>query len=89
MQSCVFIQKVAAYIRRVSDRVSGDVIEWFHVSVGLRQGCVMSPWLFTVYMDGVVREANNIVLGRQTEHVWQEVWIKSAFVCREVMYTVE
>ena len=23
--------------------------------VGLRQGCVMSPWLFNLYIDGVVR----------------------------------
>ena len=28
--------------------------EWFPVNVGLRQGCVMYPWLFNVYMDGVV-----------------------------------
>ena len=27
-------------------------------NVGLRQGCVMSPWLFNVYMDGVVGEVN-------------------------------
>ena len=26
------------------------------VNVGLRLGCVMSSWLFNVYMDGVVRE---------------------------------
>ena len=26
------------------------------MTVGLRQGCVMSPWLFSLYMDGVVRE---------------------------------
>ena len=32
--------------------------EWFPVNVGLRQGCVMSPWLLNVYMDGVVREVN-------------------------------
>ena len=25
------------------------------VRVGLRQGCVMSPWLFNLYIDGVVR----------------------------------
>ena len=28
--------------------------EWFGVEVGLRQGCVMSPWLFNMNMDGVV-----------------------------------
>ena len=32
--------------------------EWFSVNVRLRQGCVMSPWLFNVYMDGVVQEVN-------------------------------
>ena len=30
--------------------------EWFPVNAGLRQGWVMSPWLFDVYMNGVVRE---------------------------------
>ena len=35
-------------------RVGNDVSEWFPVNVGLRQGCVMSPWLFNVYMNGVV-----------------------------------
>ena len=34
--------------------VGNDVSEWFPVNVGLRQGCVMSPWLLNVYMDGVV-----------------------------------
>ena len=29
---------------------------------GLRQECVMSTWLFNVYMDGVVREMNVRVL---------------------------
>ena len=37
-------------------RVGNDVSEWFPVNAGLRQGCVMFPWLSNVYMDGVVRE---------------------------------
>ena len=41
--------------------------EWFPVNVGLRQGCVMSPWLFNVYMDGVVRVLNVRVLEKALE----------------------
>ena len=44
--------------------VGNDVSELFPVNVGLRQGCVMSPWLFNVLMDGVVREVNVRVLGK-------------------------
>ena len=47
---------------RACVRVGNDVSEWFPVNVELRQGCVLSPWLFNVYMDGVVREVNVRVL---------------------------
>src|ERR1044072_9788043 len=43
---------------RVRVRVRRELTEWFNVGVGLRQGCVMSPWLFNVLMDGVVREVD-------------------------------
>ena len=45
-------------------RVGSEMSDWFPVRVGLRQGCVMSPWLFNLYIDGVVREVNASVLGR-------------------------
>ena len=45
-------------------RVGNEVSECFPVKVGLRQGCVMSPWLFNLYIDGVVREVNARVMGR-------------------------
>ncbi len=28
----------------------------FNVEVDVRQGCVMSPWLFNIYMDRYIRE---------------------------------
>ena len=37
---------------RACFQVGNDVSKWFTVNVGLRQGSVMSPWLFNVYMDG-------------------------------------
>ena len=52
---------------RASIRVGNDVSEWFPVNVGLRQGCVIFPLLFNVYMDGVVREVNLRVHGKGLE----------------------
>ena len=49
---------------RTCVRVGNDASEWIPVNVGLRQGCVMSPWLFNVFMDGVVREVNVKALGK-------------------------
>jgi len=43
--------------------MGNSVSNWFPVQVGLRQGCVMLPWLFNDYIDGVVREVNARMLG--------------------------
>ncbi len=37
-------------------QVNGELSESFSVEVGVRQGCVMSPWLFHIYMDRCIRE---------------------------------
>ena len=38
-------------------RVQGQKSDWFGVGQGVRQGCTMSPWLFNIIMDNIVREA--------------------------------
>ena len=37
-------------------RVNRDVSKCFRTDSGMRQGCIMSPWLFDVYMDAVMKE---------------------------------
>ena len=39
-------------------RVKGDESEQFRIDSGTRQGCIMTLWLFNVYMDGVMKEVN-------------------------------
>ena len=37
-------------------RVKGDESERFHIDSEVRQGCIMSPWLFNAYMNEVKME---------------------------------
>jgi len=37
-------------------RVNGGLSEWFVISIGVIQGCIMSLWLFNVHMDGSMRD---------------------------------
>ena len=37
-------------------RVKGSESERFEIDRGVKQGCIMFPWLFNVYMDAVMKE---------------------------------
>ena len=49
---------------RAFARGESGVSEWFDVTVCLRQGCVISSWLFNMYIDGVIKEVNARAQGR-------------------------
>ena len=40
--------------------IEGHITEWFQVSVGVRQGCNMSPILFNVMLDYVIKEVRSL-----------------------------
>ena len=44
-------------------RVDGECSEWFEVKQGVSQGCPMSPWLFNIFLDMVVKEARDSFQG--------------------------
>ena len=45
-------------------RVKGGEIECFKIDSGVRQGCIMSPWLFNIFMDIEMKEVK-IGMGRR------------------------
>ena len=53
------------YYKKVQSavRLDGGNTEWFDVNVGVRQGCVISPLLFDVFVDGLAREVKALNLG--------------------------
>ena len=61
-----------------------DLSEFFPINVGLRQGSVVSPWLFSVYMDGVVQETIARVLGRGLELLYSN---GSRFELTQLLFT--
>ena len=37
-------------------RVKGGESERFRIDIGVRQGCIISPWLFNIYIDGSMKK---------------------------------
>ena len=37
-------------------RINGHLTNWFPVNLGLKQGCILSPSLFNIYIDGLVKK---------------------------------
>ena len=55
-------------------RVGSEASESFAVRMSLRQGWVMSPWFFNMYMNGVVGELYNRVNGMGVSIIMGGVW---------------
>ncbi len=53
-----FLEGIRAFYRGASGcvKVNDEFNDSFSIGMGVRQGCVMSPWLFNIYMDGSMRE---------------------------------
>ena len=53
-------------------RVKGNVSEWFRIDREVRQGCIMSPWLFNIYVDALMKEVKMRIARKEVVRFMEE-----------------
>ena len=57
-------------------RTGHETTDWFQIGKGVREGCILSPYLFNLYAEYIMRnpglveaQAGNKIAGRNTNHL--------------------
>ena len=45
-------------------QMNGSIGEWFRITVRVRQGCLLSPALFNIFLERIMSDALENMMGR-------------------------
>ena len=54
-QTCLLRNQYAG--QEATVRTGHGTTDWFHIGKGVRQGCILSPCLFNLYAEYIIRNA--------------------------------
>ena len=59
IQSTNLIQVIINLYNKATSAVlfNGSIGDWFRTTVGVRQGCLLSPTLFNIFLEGIMTDA--------------------------------
>ena len=66
MKSIRIDPKIVRIIESIYDEtecaivIDGQLTEWFRVGIGVRQGCLLSPTLFNIFLEFVMEEVKSL-----------------------------
>ena len=59
--------------QKAAVRTRHGITDWFQIGKGVRQGCILSPWLFNLYAEHIIRNSRVDEAQAGTKIAWRNI----------------